>query len=44
MVNRMNVQMYPQLADLVDQRPTFEQVVRTNVARGGLPFLKTPER
>jgi diguanylate cyclase (GGDEF)-like protein len=44
MVNRKNVQMYPQLADLADQRPTFEQVVRTNAARGGLPFLKTPEQ
>ena len=44
MVNRMNLQMYPLLADLADQRPTFEQVVRTNAARGGLPFLKTPEQ
>jgi diguanylate cyclase (GGDEF)-like protein len=44
MVNRMNVQMYPRLADLPEQRPTFEQVVRTNAARGGLPFLKTPEQ
>ena len=44
MVNRTNVPMYPQLADLPDQRPTFEQVVRTNAARGGLPFLKTPEQ
>ena len=44
MVNRMNLQMYPQIADLADQRPTFEQVVRTNAARGGLPFLKTPEQ
>ena len=43
MVNRTNLQMYPQLADLPEQRPTFEQVVRTNAARGGLPFLKTPE-
>jgi diguanylate cyclase (GGDEF)-like protein len=43
MVNGMNVQMYPQLADMVDERPTFEQVVRANVARGGLPFLETPE-
>ena len=43
-VNGMNVQMYPQLADLAVQRPTFEQVVRTNVARGGLPFLETPEQ
>lgn|GEM_PF-843429 len=44
MVNRMNVQMYPLLADLADQRPTFEQVVRINAARGGLPLLKTPEQ
>ena len=43
MVNGMNVQMYPQLADLAEQRPTFEQVVRTNMERGGLPFLETPE-
>ena len=43
MVNGMNVQMYPQLADLGDQQPTFEQVVRTNAERGGLPFLATPE-
>ena len=43
MVNGMNVQMYPQLADVVEQRPTFEQVVRINVERGGLPFLETPE-
>jgi len=35
--------MYPQLADVVEQRPTFEQVVRINVERGGLPFLETPE-
>jgi diguanylate cyclase (GGDEF)-like protein len=44
MVNRMNLQMYPQLADLRDQRPTFEDVVRTNAARGGLPFLATPQQ
>jgi len=44
MVNRMNVQMYPLLADLADQRPTFEQVVRTNAARGGLPLLDSPEK
>jgi diguanylate cyclase (GGDEF)-like protein len=44
MVNRMNVRMYPQLADLADQRPTFEQVVRANAARGGLPFLATSEQ
>ena len=44
MVNRMNLEMYPLLADLADQRPTFEQVVRTNAARGGLPFLNTPEK
>ena len=44
MVNRKNLEMYPQLADLADQRPTFEQVVRANAARGGLPLLKTPEQ
>jgi diguanylate cyclase (GGDEF)-like protein len=44
MVNRMNLQMYPLLTDLADQRPTFEQVVRTNAARGGLPLLDSPEK
>jgi len=44
LVNRTNLAMYPQLADLPDQRPTFEQVVRANAARGGLPFLETPEQ
>ena len=44
MVNRMNLQMYPLLADLVDQRPTFEQVVRTNAARGGLPLLRSRDQ
>ena len=43
MVNRTNREMYPQLADLADQRPTFEEVVRTNASRGGLPLLKTVE-
>ena len=42
MVNRTNLRMYPLLADLAEQRPTFEHVVRTNAARGGLPFLETP--
>jgi len=40
----MNLAMYPQLADLPEQRPTFEQVVRANAARGGLPLLDTPEK
>jgi diguanylate cyclase (GGDEF)-like protein len=44
MVNRMNLQMYPLLADLVDERPTFEQVVRTNAARGGLPLLRSRDQ
>jgi len=44
LVNRTNLAMYPQLADLPDQRPTFEQVVRANAARGGLPFLETSEQ
>jgi len=44
MVNRMNLQMYPLLADLAEQQPTFEQVVRTNAARGGLPLLKSPRQ
>lgn len=39
MVNRTALAMYPQLHDLVGQRPTFEQVVRTNHARGGLPWV-----
>jgi diguanylate cyclase (GGDEF)-like protein len=43
MVNRMNLQMYPQLADLATRRPTFEEVVRTNAARGGLPLVQSPE-
>ena len=44
MVNRMNLQMYPLLADLAGQRPTFEDVVRIHASRGGLPLLKTPEQ
>jgi len=36
--------MYPRLADLVDKRPTFEQVVRTNAARGGLPMITSAEQ
>jgi len=44
MVNRMSLEMYPLLAELANQQPTFEQVVRTNAARGGLPFLNTPEQ
>jgi diguanylate cyclase (GGDEF)-like protein len=44
MVNRMNLQMYPLLADLVAKRPTFEEVVRTNAARGGLPLITSAEQ
>ena len=44
MDNRMNLEMYPLLAELAVQRPTFEQVVRANAARGGLTFLKTSEQ
>jgi len=42
LVNRKNLQMYPQLADLIGHKPTFEEVVRANAARGGLPVLQTP--
>jgi diguanylate cyclase (GGDEF)-like protein len=43
MVNRMNLQMYPQLAHLATLRPTFEEVVRANATRGGLPLVQSPE-
>jgi diguanylate cyclase (GGDEF)-like protein len=43
MVNRMNLQMYPELADLARLRPSFEEVVRTNAARGGLPLVTSAE-
>ncbi|MCW5660874.1 MAG: diguanylate cyclase [Burkholderiaceae bacterium] len=43
MVNRMNLQMYPQLADLATSRPTFDEVVRANAERGGLPLVQSPE-
>ena len=39
MVNATALTMFPLLHDLVGLRPTFEQVVRTNHARGGLPAL-----
>lgn len=39
MVNSTNLEMYPLLADLAQQRPTFEEVVRANAARGGLPLI-----
>jgi diguanylate cyclase (GGDEF)-like protein len=41
MVNDVNIAMYPLLADLArrDPPPTFEEVVRTHHARGGLPQL-----
>jgi diguanylate cyclase (GGDEF)-like protein len=41
MVNGMNQQMYPLLADLAASHPTFEEVVRANAARGGLPLLQS---
>ena len=43
MVNRNARQLYPQLSDLVSQRPTFEEVVRANRARGGLPEFSSDE-
>lgn len=39
MVNRRMVEMYPLIADLADRHPSFEEVVRTHHARGGLPDL-----
>ena len=36
MVNRRMVEMYPLIADLADRHPSFEEVVRTHHARGGL--------
>jgi diguanylate cyclase (GGDEF)-like protein len=42
MVNRMNLEMYPQLADVATRKPSFEEVVRANAVRGGLPLLDTP--
>jgi len=35
-VNRTMKALYPQIADLLGQRPTFEQLVRANWERGGL--------
>ena len=43
MVNRMTRQMYPQLAAMVGQHPSFEQVLRANFQRGGLPGIATAE-
>jgi diguanylate cyclase (GGDEF)-like protein len=43
LVNRMSLQMYPLLADLAASRATFEEVVRANAARGGLPLVQSPE-
>jgi len=43
MVNSTNLEMYPHLADLPGSAPTFEQVVRINADRGGLPMLSEPE-
>jgi diguanylate cyclase (GGDEF)-like protein len=43
MVNRTAREMYPQLADLPAERPRFEDVVRANYQRGGLPEFHTPE-
>ncbi len=39
LVNTAAVAMYPQLADLVAQRPSFAEVVRANHERGGLPEI-----
>jgi diguanylate cyclase (GGDEF)-like protein len=43
MVNRTAREMYPQLGDLPAERPRFEDVVRANYQRGGLPEFRTPE-
>ncbi|MBX3638275.1 MAG: PAS-domain containing protein [Rubrivivax sp.] len=37
MTNHLMREMYPLIADLADQRPSFEEVVRANFARGGIP-------
>lgn len=39
LANHRMAEMYPCVADLLSQQPTFEQLVRTNFARGGLPAL-----
>ncbi len=41
LVNRTAIAMYPLLAELAEQHPNFEEIVRNNHARGGLPFLRT---
>lgn len=38
LTNQVAREMYPLIADLADQQPTFEEVVRLHHARGGLPF------
>jgi diguanylate cyclase (GGDEF)-like protein len=38
LTNRMAREMYPLVADLAEARPTFDEVVRTHQARGGLPM------
>lgn len=43
MVNRTAREMYPQLGDLPAERPRFEDVVRANYQRGGLPEFRTAE-
>ncbi len=42
MTNARMRQMYPLIADLWDARLTFEQLVRANHQRGGLPMLAQP--
>ncbi len=42
LTNHVMAEMYPRVADLLDSRPTFEQLVRTNFERGGLPHLAGP--
>jgi diguanylate cyclase (GGDEF)-like protein len=39
MTNQHMLEMYPLIAELAAQRPSFEQVVRENHRRGGLPQL-----
>lgn len=40
LANRRMAEMYPRVADLLARQPSFEQLVRTNFERGGLPVLQ----
>jgi len=41
LANQRSRQMFPQIGALLDEHPTFEQLVRANHAAGGLPGLST---